>query len=125
MNLAKETAKKTLPKFDSAFASGKYDEDKFSLKVRFPHDSGNEYIWLTEISKVDGHYWGLVSDTPRMTKQVRLGERTEINRNEVVDWLYGKDSVLHGGYTLRVVRSRLSKEERDQEFASFPYKIED
>jgi len=125
MNQIMEIARKRFPKFDSAFESGNYDKDKFSIKVKFPHSNGNEYIWLTDISKVGGHYWGVVSDTPRMTKQVMLGDRPEINDNDVVDWLYGKDSILHGGFTLRLIYSRMSKEERDQEKASFPYRIED
>lgn len=125
MNQAMEIARQRFPKFDSAFESGKYDKDKFSIKVRFSHARGNEYIWLTEIAKVSRHYWGVVSDTPRMTKQVKLGDRPEINDNDVVDWLYGKDSILHGGFTLRLIYSRMPKEERDAEIASFPYRIED
>src|SRR6185312_3531843 len=124
MNQAMETAKKRLSKFDNAFESGKYDKDNFSIKVRFAVSSGgNEYIWLTDISKADGHYWGLVSDTPRMTKKVRLGDRPKIDNNDIVDWLYGRDSILHGGYTLRLIYSRMSKEERDEEKAGFPYRI--
>lgn len=125
MNQAMKTANQQFSKFDSAFESERYDKDKFSIKVRFSHDHGNEYIWLTEIAKVGGHYWGVVSDTPRMTKQVKLGDRPEINDNDVVDWLYGKDSILHGGFTLRLIFSRMSKEERDEQKASFPYRIED
>lgn len=125
MNQAMEIARKTFPKFDSAFESGKYDKDKFSIKVKFSHSDGNEYIWLTDISKTGGHYWGVVSDTPRMTKEVKLGDRPEINDNDVVDWLYGKDSILHGGFTLRLIYSRMSKKERDEEKTSFPYRIED
>lgn len=126
MNQAIETARHRFPKFDSAFESGKYDKDKFSLKVRFPGGAGgNEYIWLVEITKVGGNYWGVVSDTPRMTKQVKLWDKPEINDNDIVDWLYGKDSILHGGYTLRLIHSRMSKEDREKEKTSFPFKIED
>ena len=125
MNQAMEIARKRFSKFDSAFESGKYDKDKFSIKVKFPYSNGNEYIWLTDISRVGGHYWGVVSETPREAKQVKLGDRPEINDNDVVDWLYGKDSILHGGFTLRLIYSRMSKEERDEEKAGFPYRIED
>ena len=120
-----EIARKRFPKFDSAFESGKYDKDKFSIKVKFSHAKGNEYIWLIDISKDGGHYWGVVSDTPRTTKQVKLGDRPEINDNDVVDWLYGKDSILHGGFTLRLIFSRMSNEERGGQKANFPYRIED
>jgi len=125
MNRAMDIARKRFSAFDSAFESGRYDKDKFSIKVKYPHKQGNEYIWLVDISKVDGRYLGLVSDTPRATKMVKLGDRPAINNDDVVDWLYGKDSVLHGGYTLRLIYGRMTKEELEQERASFPYKIQD
>jgi uncharacterized protein YegJ (DUF2314 family) len=125
MNLAMDFARRRFGVFDSAFESGKYDKDKFSIKVKYPHPRGNEYIWLVNISKVDGHYMGVVSDTPRETTAVKYGDRPVINTDDVVDWLYGKDSVLHGGYTLRLIYGRLSKDELEKEKASFPYKIED
>lgn len=125
MNKAMVIAHKKFSAFNSAFESGKYDKDKFSIKVKYPHQHGNEYIWLVNISKVEGHYVGIVSDTPRETKVVKLGDKPVINTDDVVDWLYGKDSVLHGGYTLRLIYGRLSREELEKEKASFPYKIED
>jgi uncharacterized protein YegJ (DUF2314 family) len=67
---------------------------------------------------------GVVSDTPRETKLVKLGDNPVINDDDVVDWLYGKDSVLHGGYTIRLIYSRLPSEELEKERSSFPYKIE-
>ena len=125
MNRAMDIAHRRFPVFDSAFESGKYDNDKFSIKVRYPHKRGNEYIWLVNISKINGHYVGIVSDTPRETQVVKIGDRPVITENDIVDWLYGKDSILHGGYTLRLIYSRLPKDELEKEKAGFPYKIED
>ncbi|HVU53475.1 MAG TPA: DUF2314 domain-containing protein [Puia sp.] len=125
MNAAMDIARTRFGAFDSAYESGKYDKDKFSIKVKYPQQAGNEYIWLVDISKVDGHYMGVVSDTPRETKVVKFGDRPVIDNDDVVDWLYGKDSILHGGYTLRLIYGRLSKEELERERATFPYKIED
>jgi uncharacterized protein YegJ (DUF2314 family) len=125
MNRAMATAKRTFPRFDSAFSSGRYDRDQFSIKVRFAAPGGNEYIWLTEIQKSNGHYIGIVSDTPRATTWVRLGEKWEIPDQDIVDWLYTKDSIAHGAYTLRLILSRMSKDERAEAELGFPYKIED
>ena len=125
MNEAMETARKTFSKFDSAFESGRYDKTKFSIKVKFPDEVGNEYIWLTEISKQDGHYSGLMTDTPRITKQVKIGDKVTIVDKDIKDWLYGNDSVLHGGYTLRLIRSRMTSKERAENEASFRYRLVD
>jgi uncharacterized protein YegJ (DUF2314 family) len=125
MNRAMDIAHARFSAFDSAFDSGTFDIDKFSIKVKYPHDKGTEYIWLVNISKADGQYMGIVSDTPRETKVVKYGDRPTINRDDVVDWLYGKDSLLHGGYTMRLIYGRMSKEQLKKEMANFPYKIED
>lgn len=125
MNQAMATARQKFPRFDSAFKSGRYDKDKFSIKVRLVCPDGNEYIWLTDISKVGTHYWGVMTDTPRMTNQYKVGDHVKINYADITDWLYGKDSTLHGGYTLRLIYNRLSDKERADQEAGFPYKIED
>jgi uncharacterized protein YegJ (DUF2314 family) len=69
MNEAIAMAKKTLPLFDSAWRSKRYDRSLFSLKVRFPTDNGGEHIWLSEISLKDGQYSGKVNDVPEETKK--------------------------------------------------------
>jgi uncharacterized protein YegJ (DUF2314 family) len=125
MNTAMDIARRRFGAFDSAFESRKYDSDKFSIKVKFPHPRGNEYIWLVNISKVNGQYFGIVSDTPRATTIVKYGDRPAIATKDVVDWLYGKDSVMHGGYTMRVIFGRLTKEELARQRVDFPYKIVD
>ena len=47
----------------------------------------------------------------------------EINRNEISDWMYIKNSVLHGGYTIRLLRDRMTEEERKEFDASIEMKI--
>jgi uncharacterized protein YegJ (DUF2314 family) len=125
MNAAMATAKRRFGQFDSAFKWGHYDQGKFSLKVQFANSKGHEYIWVTDIALEKGQYWGLLSDTPATDINVRYGERLKVGRQDVVDWLYGKDSILHGGYTIRVLELRMTKKERVQHDLVFPYKLED
>lgn len=53
MNKAMDIARKRFGAFDSAFESGKYDNDKFSIKVKYPHSRGSEYIWLVNKVPID------------------------------------------------------------------------
>jgi uncharacterized protein YegJ (DUF2314 family) len=125
MNAAKLRAQETFVKFDTAFQNGHFDRKSFSIKVRFRYPAGNEYIWATEISRRNGQYWGLISDTPRYTTEVRFNERVKIDPADIADWLFGNDSVLHGGYTLRLIVSRMSGEDSVRHYLEFPYRIED
>jgi uncharacterized protein YegJ (DUF2314 family) len=125
MNSAMQAAGRRFGQFDSAFKSGKYDPLLFSIKVRYSYPRGNEYMWLVQVDFDKNEYSGLVSDTPRHPIHINLGDRVAIDQAKIVDWLYGKDSILHGGYTLRVITGRMSKEEREKHRAKFPYKIED
>ena len=125
MNNAMVIANSRFGQFDSAFRSRHYDQSKFSIKLRFSNPNGHEYIWITDIALQNGQYWGVLSDTPATSINARLGDRLQIDRKDVADWLYGKDSVLHGGYTIRVLEQRMSKKEREQHNADFPFKLED
>jgi len=125
MNAAMATAKRRFGQFDSAFRYGKYDHRQFSIKVQFSNPNGHEYIWVTEIVLEKGQYWGVLSDTPATVINARFGDKVAVSRRDVADWLYGKDSILHGGFTIRVLDQRMSKKERAQHNLDFPYKLED
>jgi uncharacterized protein YegJ (DUF2314 family) len=114
MNEAMETARKTFVNFDNAFRSGNYDKRTFSIKLRFAHAKGYEHIWATNIWMRNGHYWGIITDTPLTTTKVRLGDSVEIKEQDITDWMYADDTVFHGGYTTRVILNRLPMEEREK-----------
>lgn len=126
MNLAIETARSTLGQFQKALLSNKFDKSTFDLKVKFPMPSGgDEHIWITHITYKVGKYFGIVGNIPEDTKKVKLDDKIEINNADITDWFYGDNGVLRGGYTIKVIRSRFSKEERIQFDAELPFKIED
>ena len=43
--------------------------------------------------------------------------------DDITDWMYIEDGRLIGGYTTRLLRERMSPEERKQLDASAPYKF--
>lgn len=126
MNAAIAMARATLDRFDSALNSDKYDKGWNMLKVRFPTPSGGaEYIWLVDITRVNGHYQGIVTDSVYDTMQVRQGDTVTINQADITDWMFGTDSVIHGAYTTRVILSRMNAEERARYHRDVKYRIED
>lgn len=114
MNQAIENAKKTLDRFDIAFKNNSRVFTFFSLKKRFEENGNIEHIWIGNIQGFkDGKYKGVIDNLPEIIKNVKLGDTVEINKNEISDWMYLKNSKLHGGYTIRLLVKRMSKSERN------------
>ena len=125
MNEAIATAQTTLNQFNEAFESNKYDTSTFALKVRFPTSTGGEHIWVTSIEIKDGNYYGIVDNIPELGANVKMGERIQLKKEDITDWMYAENGILRGGYTIRLIRNRLTKEEQIKFDGEFPFKIED
>jgi uncharacterized protein YegJ (DUF2314 family) len=125
MNKAIAYATTTLPQFTKAFQSNQYDTSTFALKVRFATSTGGEHIWATHIRMVNGDFYGKVDNLPNSTSQVKLGEQIRLNQDDITDWMYAEKGVLKGGYTIKLLRSRMSEQERQQFDSGFSLKIVD
>ena len=106
MKRATEMALKTLQTFDSALKSGSPFYQKFSLKSKFDVPDGAEHIWVKNISIKNERYFGIVDNVPNSISNLKIGDTIEI-RN-ITDWMYIDNGVLRGGYTIRVLRDRMS-----------------
>lgn len=115
MNIAIEKAQNSLYKFKQAIESHNPDYYNFALKERFSTaDSGGEHIWISEVQYSDHKFYRIVDGTPISTTQVKLGDTIEINPQNITDWMYIDKNIVKGAYTTRVLRKRISKEEREQ-----------
>jgi len=56
---------------------------------------------------------------------VKIGDTIEIRPNEISDWMYIDNGTLRGGSTIRVLRNRMSVEERTAFDAEYGVVIED
>jgi uncharacterized protein YegJ (DUF2314 family) len=125
MNEAVLAAKETIDQFQKALLSNQYDNNTFALKVRFPTEIGAEHIWATGISLKDGEYYGTIDNLPTFTTKVSIGEEILLESENITDWMYGDNGVLRGGYTLKLIRSRMTKEEQEMFDNNFQLKIVD
>jgi uncharacterized protein YegJ (DUF2314 family) len=69
-------------------------------------------------------YAGTVNSPPVYTKEVKHDEVVEIEKNEISDWIYFDNGILQGGYTIRILRDRMTKEERKEFDEKSGYKFE-
>ena len=115
MNRAIEKARQTIDSFDYAFKTNSRVFTFFGLKKRFEENGNVEHIWIGNIQGIEnGKYVGVIDNLPEKIKSIKLGDTIEINKKDISDWMYLKNSKLHGGYTIRLLRERMTENERKQ-----------
>jgi uncharacterized protein YegJ (DUF2314 family) len=114
MNKAIKTANQTLDKFNEALKSGNPNFEYFALKTRFNTPNGGEHIWVSNIRFNDNKYFGVIDNLPESTTDVNLGDTIQIKEDNISDWMYIDNQKLRGGYTVRVLRNRMTETERKQ-----------
>lgn len=125
MNDAIKIANQTLETFNEALRSENPIVSYFALKTRFDTPDGSEHIWLSIISFKDNKYFGVVDNLPESTTEVNLGDTIQITNDNISDWMYIDNQKLQGGYTIRLLRNRMSEEERKMFDAESGLIIED
>lgn len=116
MKKAIKQAKASFNEFETAIKSENPNFKNFLLKKGFESPNGEEYLWVRNIliNKVSNNYVGIVANEPLYTKAVQNGDFIEISNDDVGDWMYLDNNVVKGGYTLKLLRNRMSKKERQQ-----------
>ncbi|WP_310556066.1 DUF2314 domain-containing protein [Flavobacterium sp.] len=112
-------AKESLSKFDISLKSNDTILKHFCLKKAFKTPMGDEHIWIESImysTKLE-KYIGILGNEPLYVKNVKKGDIIEIDIDEISDWSYlegnkSKGYKLIGGFTTRLLVSRMSKSER-------------
>lgn len=113
MNAAIIEAHRTLGTFNQALTSHNPNYDYFALKVLFPTPKGGENLWVSDITFNKGTYKGIVNNVPEESKDVNIGDTVIIDNNRISDWMFVEAGKLHGGYTVRLLRNRMTEEEKN------------
>ncbi len=126
MNSAINEAKKTISEFDQALKSNNPLQTDFAVKKRYiTADEGGEHMWIAGIKFVNGGYKGFVNNDAEKTTEVKYGDTVIVRKDEITDWMYLDNNILKGGYTIRVIRNQMNKEERIKMDKDLGFKIED
>ncbi|MBV6880805.1 DUF2314 domain-containing protein [Epilithonimonas ginsengisoli] len=114
MNIAIENAQKSLHKFKEAITSENPNYYNFALKARFAvDDGGGEHIWISDVQYDDNKFYGVVDGKPISTHEVKFGDTIEVRYENITDWMYFDKNIVKGAFTTRVLRKRMSQEERN------------
>lgn len=107
-------AKNTFSEFELAIKSNNPNLKNFTLKKPFESPEGDEHLWIKEVIfyAAKNKYIGIIADKPIHTEKVKMDEIVEIDENEISDWMYFENNIVKGGYTLRLLRSNMTDEDR-------------
>ncbi|MCR4030583.1 MULTISPECIES: YegJ family protein [Flavobacterium] len=112
MNAAILQANETLDDFKKGLLDP--TADSHALKVKFSNEKGIEHMWIGDIVYKDGQYTGILNNEPEYITEYKSGDKIEVDASKISDWMYLVNGKLHGGYTIRVLRDRMTEEERKQ-----------
>ena len=117
MNLAIELSNESLDEFDEAL---KFSENEnFALKIRYDLNNKSEHIWAVDIEKIGNDYFGIIDNLPNSETNIKLNDKVKIEKDKISDWMFSKNGKLFGGFTIKVLRNRMSELEKknfDKEF---------
>ncbi len=122
MNAAITKANETLNDFNASLTNPKAQNQ--ALKVEFTNSSGTEHMWIGNVVFKDGKYSGILNNDPEYVKEYKSGDKIDIDPSKISDWMYLENGKLYGGYTIKVLRNRMSEEERKQFDAESGMKID-
>ncbi|MFL0269337.1 DUF2314 domain-containing protein [Candidatus Clostridium radicumherbarum] len=99
----------------------------FAVKYPFDTDPGSEstkeHIWLGNIEKNDGKYYGVVDNDPFYIKNMKFGDKVEFDINKISDWKYVDNGFLVGGKSIIYFYDRMSDKEKKEFEKEAGYKI--
>jgi len=113
MKVAIEEARNNIHLFKEALKSDNPNFEYFAIKQKFTGVENDEHIWIGDITIEKENFIGVISNVPIYDKKVKLGDTITIDNEKISDWLYYENGIVRGGYTIRVIRESLPKDERE------------
>lgn len=90
------------------------DGTSFAVKAPFAEGDDGEFIWVNEITFVDGVFHGRVGNTPVVVSSISYLDPVSIAKDDVVDWMYVRDGQLKGNYTLPPLIKGMTPRQRQE-----------
>ena len=112
MAAATATAKSRVDEFLKVLESGA--ADSFSVKAPIRDGEATEHFWIGDLSYKDGVFSGKIGNEPGIVTNVKEGQKWEVKKDEISDWMYTKGDMIHGGFTIEPLLKSYPKEQADE-----------
>ena len=108
----------------TVFRNPKTNQQYFLVKGKFTAGEVVEHIWVADL-RYDGElFHGVIANEPESLSNLRFKQPVEVQLGQISDWMFVQDGKLVGGYTSRVLRKRMTAQQRRELDAHIPYRYE-
>ena len=83
----------------------------FAIKFGVPHNGDLAYLWYTFEEEKEGKLFAYHYSIPSGLEEY---EKISVNKEQIADWMINDHGHLIGGWSVRVQRSKLPEEEREE-----------
>lgn len=94
-----------------------------SVKLPLREGETVEHVWISDVRFAGGRFHGRIDNDVQSVHGWKLGDTVSVSADSISDWLVIDDSVAWGGYSIRVLRAKMSAQERAQAAAASPYRF--
>lgn len=99
-------------------------QSSLAVKIRVAEGTIVEHLWITEVRYDGSLLAGIVSNDPVDLVRVRPGDTLRVRPAEISDWMAIDRGRLVGGYSIRLLRARMSPADRARFDSSIAFSIE-
>jgi len=112
MNAAMSAARLTVDRFIARMGSLQARGAHVSIKMPLSESGVTEHIWVDK-PRYDGRmFHGVLGNHPADLPSWSLADAVSVAPDQISDWMVIDGDQLYGGFTLHVLRSRMSTPER-------------
>ncbi|MHC4251131.1 MAG: DUF2314 domain-containing protein [Planctomycetota bacterium] len=126
-----DEAQATLDDFLAALANRTPSQAHFSLRVWLVSNDSEgdaepvrELAWLDDVRWDGIRFRGRLNREPAIVKEYARGDEVRVTRGAVADWLYIDSDRAVGGWTIRLLRKRMTAGQREKFDEVTPYTFE-
>lgn len=87
--------------------------ESYSVKAPIHEGEKTEHFWIVDVTYQDGTFSGTIGNEPGIVSTVKFGQKWELKKEEISDWMYIKDDRIYGGYTIDPLIDSMPKDEAD------------
>lgn len=126
MNSAIQSAQNTLSLFIQAFQNPLPSQVYFSIKVKIPieENGGDEHIWVDDLSFANDQFEGTAGNDG-VDVDIHAGDHIVVKKEDISDWMIIENERLLGGFTIIVLRNRMTDSEREEFDADLWFAVPD
>jgi uncharacterized protein YegJ (DUF2314 family) len=103
--------RRIVPGLDLAAVKASFS-DPPEIRAKNPGGLEVEHMWLLEVEFDGRQIQGTLINSPHSLQSVHEGDRVTISGQQLCDWMYVTSGNVYGGFTVDLMRSRMTAGER-------------